>query len=163
MAVLVTSDLVQLSVVDCLSLVASDLNHPSVLVDSRRFSAGDRLPSLLRTAAVALEVSLLVAVVTSDVRLVTFPLRVEWWTCAASLLLSGVDVHGSGVRAVRRALVSFFLVIGFVRRRWRVCASGPLLTSFVLAVVDGDGEVHILVQRLLVSVFSDEFVLDVLL
>ena len=48
-----------------------------MLVDSRGFPARDRLLSLLRAAAVALKVSLLIIVVTSNVRLVTFLLYVE--------------------------------------------------------------------------------------
>ena len=84
-----------------------------MLVDSRGFSTRDRLLSLLRAIVVALKVSLLVVVVTSDVRLVTFLLYVERWTYAASLLLSSVDVYRSGVRTVRRSLVSFLSVVGF--------------------------------------------------
>ena len=47
--------------------MTSDLDHSSVLVDGRRFSTRDRLPSFLRASAVALEVSLLITVVTSNV------------------------------------------------------------------------------------------------
>ena len=59
--------------------------------------------------------------------------------------------------------MSFFLFVGFVRRRWWVSASSPLLTSFVLAVVDRDSDVHILIQGLQVSVLLNKFILNVLL
>jgi hypothetical protein len=58
-------------------LIASDLDDSSILVNSRSFFARDRLLSLLRTTVVALKVSLLVIVVTSNVRLIALLLHVE--------------------------------------------------------------------------------------